>query len=139
MVKKDDTHKPMDDSIRERSEGQPIPTRERTCWAIKQLLSEVEALFPETPYEVGDRDMRGVALVVNFDVSGLEGGDSVVFNSLIEALSSDARVEEIATEDFGFASVRMRSSLRTQDDRTPFGLSEAYSILVEDEFDGGSQ
>lgn len=126
---------PMDDGIRERSVGEAAVNRQRECWAIKTLVGEVLALFPETSAEYSNYNGRNTALDVTFDLTGMEGGDSVVFNNLLCLLDdgADPRVREVITEDYAQALVSMHPDPRTHDLRNPFGIAQAYEALTADD------
>lgn len=132
---------PMDDSVREARVGTPMTNHQRVCGAIKQLVAEFHGLFPETPVEYSNYDGRNTALDVTFDLSPLDADtDRVDATNLLMLLGDPAHNAERRIEDVIVASdmdsvlVSMRSSLRTQDNRDPFGLAEALSVLAgEDE------
>lgn len=129
----DSTPKPMDDTIRENPVGITATNRQRPCWAIKQLVAEVQELFPETPYEISNYDGRNVGLGVTFDLTTLDGGDSVLFNNLMSVLDTDERVAEVITADYDQTFVLMHGRATTQDSRESFGLADAWSILADTE------
>lgn len=135
---------PMDDGIREEARGVPRANHPRVCGAIKQLVSEVTALFPETGMAYDDLDGRNTSLSVTFDFSALdEDTDRVDASYLIRVLidgayNDDPRIWRGSVSDDGSSAyVLMRSSLRTQDNQNPFGLAEALTVLAgEDESEG---
>jgi hypothetical protein len=128
---------PMDTSVREALVGTPASNTKRTCHAIKQLVAEVAGLFPETPVEYSNYDGRNTALDVTFDMSVFHSTGETLFASLLSLVESDERVREVIDEDRKFL-VGMVSSPRLQDSRAPFGLDDAYAVLVglDDEFTG---
>lgn len=128
------TSTPMDPTAPERPEGAPSTNNQRVCGAIKALVAEFHALFPETPVEYSTYDGRNTALAVAFDVSMLSTDEQITLVHLFEAVEVDPRIESVdMAEDQVF--VLMRGSLRTQDLRDSFGLADAYSVLVEDDED----
>lgn len=125
---------PMDDGIREQAVGVPNTNSQRECWAIRTLVSEVLALFPETSVEYSNYNGRSTALDVTFDLTSMQGGDSVIFNNLIGLLDDgDPRVREVITEDYAQALVSMLPDPRTYDLRNPFGIAQAYETLTGDD------
>lgn len=135
MSKNDDKRNaPMDDSIKEAAVGTPATNAPRQCWAMKTLIKEVQDLFPETTYEVSNIDGRNTALDVTFDLTMLDSQARADMLALFVVfdLGNDPRVEQIIGED-GMVLVSFKSNARTQDDRTEFGLADAYSVLVEED------
>lgn len=132
---------PMDDSVREAPMGTPVTNHQRVCGAIKQLVREFHALFPETPVEYSNFDGRNTALDVTFDLTVLDAEtDRVDALNLLHLLGDDAynndpRVEYVlVSQEDSAVLVSMRSNARTQDSPEPFGLAEALSVLAgEDE------
>ncbi len=134
MSKKADAPQPMDATIREEKTGVAKANNQRVCWAIKTLVAEVHALFPETPVKYSDYDGRNTALTVAFDCSELDENTQEVLVSLFRILDTDPRVEDVDfAEDRAF--VAMKSNAVTQDSRETFGLNVAYEILTEGEDD----
>lgn len=130
-------NEPMDAGHPERKEGAPSVNRQRVCGAIKQLVTEVHALFPETPVDYTDYDGRNAALAAIFDASVFDAEDQSLLADLFEAVKTDVRIESVdMAEDQVF--VLVRASLRTQDSRDSFGLVRAHEVLTEDEGYGGS-
>lgn len=137
-MSKSETPKPMDDGIREEAVGVPGTNRQRVCYAIKQLVTEVHDLFPETPVEYSDYDGRNTALAVTFDLTPLDSEDRRALSILLGLLGNpardDMRVGEAITDpDHMAATVSMRANPRTQDIRDSFGLADAWEVLIEDE------
>lgn len=130
---------PMDPRMREQAVGTMAVNRQRECWAIKQLVREVHELFPETGVEYSQYDGRNTALAVTFDLTTMEGGDSVVFNNIMSALATDERVFKVETDDYHSATVFIVPGPRTQDVRDEFGLVTAYEILTEPDEEWVSQ
>lgn len=125
--------KEMDPSIRENVVGEPHVNRQRTCYAIKTLVSEVLAMFPETEYDVAGYNDRNVGLEVTFDTAGLKG-----LYELLSLVEGDPRVAGVYSPDEDTdLTVIFRNSARTQDLRDPFGLDEAWDILEEQAEDEG--
>lgn len=131
--KTDKTPKPMDDSIRERTQGVPSPNRARVAHALKTLVAEMHEVFPETPVEYSNYDRFNAALDVTFDLTGLDAGDSVVFNDLIKMIDGDERVATVLTEDYSQAVVSLHPAARTKDKRDPFGLPAAFGVLMDED------
>lgn len=132
MTKKaEDKTGPMDDSVKEATVGTAATNAPRQCWALKTLVSEVQILFPETPYEVSNIDGRNTALDVQFDLTTLDSQERADLIVLLLSLDEDPRVAEVMGED-GLVLISFKSNALTQDDRTPFGLADAYQILIEE-------
>jgi hypothetical protein len=126
---------PMDPGAREDSTGVVQKNNQRPCWAIKQLVSEVTDLFPETAYLVEGYNERNVGLEVVFDLVDQDG-----LGLLLELLGDpahniDVRIKSVETdEEKGESRVTFHNRARTQDIRDSFGLDEAWLILAgEDE------
>lgn len=100
----------------------------RHAYAMKVLVSEVTGLFPEITYEFGVPRAWGAITTVIFEVDHVEGAAD-----LLRLVSNDERVES-ATYDHreGLFEIALRPSLRTMDSREPFGLPEAWSVMVEE-------
>lgn len=116
-----------------RGTAKATPNRQRQCWAIDTLVAEVLALFPETPVEYSNHNAFNAALGVTFDLTGMDGGDSVVFNNLLDILGTDERVAEVWKADYDQTYVGMRPVAALYDRRDVFGLADAYTILVDGE------
>lgn len=117
------------------SASAPTGNQPRVCYALKTLIAEVSALFPETTVETGDVDGRNTALSATFTT------DNADFLLLMDVLDlTDPRVESVAVDDQTKSTkVKMRSNPRTQDSREPFGIGEAWLILAGDDESGGSR
>lgn len=140
MTKDKNMPKAMDDTISEAAVGVAPTNHPRVCGAIKRLVSEVEALFPETPVEYSNYDGRNTALDVTFDLSSLDEDAAVDLTTLLGLVEADHRVVEVQV-DGTEVLVSMLSSARTQDIRDSFGLAEALHVLADpddvDEDSGG--
>lgn len=134
---KNQTPEPMDDSGPEHKTGVASSNTQRDCWAIKTLVEEFTALFPETGWGTTNYDGRNTALDVTFDLTSLDTQDRADAILLLLAVDSDVRVAEVIGED-GQVLVSFRANPRTQDLRTTFGLAEAWSVLIEEYQIGGS-
>lgn len=114
----------------ERVGAEYLSTQEqpRHAYAMKVLVSEVTGLFPEITYEFGVPRAWGAITTVIFEVDHVEGAAD-----LLRLVSNDERVES-ATYDHreGLFEIALRPSLRTMDSREPFGLPEAWSVMVEE-------
>lgn len=117
--------KPMDASAREQGTGIVVPNAKRECYALKTLVAEVEALFPETVYEASGYDGRNTALDVTFAVYESPG-----LAELLSLVKSDERVMDVTEED-GHVLVEFHPWARTQDSREPFNLASAWLVLAE--------
>lgn len=131
---------PMDASIRENKTGTAATNRQRNCYAMKTLIAEVLALFPETSYEVSNYDGRNVAHDVQFDITSIPDEDQDLFTLLMgmlgdTAYNQDSRITEVIIDPEG-ALVSFRANARTQDLREPFGLADAWEIIVGDSISG---
>lgn len=132
MSKKSDEPTPMDASIRERATGTTASNTQRVCYAIKTLVAEMHALFPETPVEYSDYDGRNTALAVSFDLSPLdeETGTTVLALFTLFDFDADPRIASVDA-DGPVVLISFRANARTQDSREPFGLAEAWEVLTE--------
>lgn len=129
-----DEPKPMDPTTREQLVGEVAVTRERVCYAGKTLVKEFHELFPETPVEYGGYDGRNTALDVAFDLTVLDiPAERDLATALLELCRTDNRVDSVVASDEGQVLVAFHSNPRTQDLRDPFGIAEAFDILVEGE------
>lgn len=132
---------PMDASVRETVTPEIAANAHRKCHAIKQLISEVDALYPEVPTQTGNIDGRNTALDVEFDLTVLDLVDQTLATELLMLVQNDERVAEVLASD-SQVLVSFRSNPRTQDSRASFNLGDAYDILIEKDlggftFDGG--
>jgi hypothetical protein len=121
---------PMDPGAPEVRTPTASTNRRRDCWAIKTLVAEFLALFPETPYETDGYDGRNTALHAQFDLSVLDQPERDTATALLELVETDERVAEVLAED-DYVMVLMHSNPRTQDSRNSFGLGDAYLVLTE--------
>ena len=137
----------MDPSIVENKTPVVVPNNQRVCWAIKTLCEEVWNLFPETPVEYSNHNLRNTALDVTFDLTALDAeADRIDLPNLLPLIKVDPRVADVivSKDDEGFPEyvlVSMRNSARTQDNRESFGLAQALMVMGEDEgffIDGGN-
>lgn len=136
MSRSDKKIEPMDASVKEARIGSALPNNARMCWAMKVLINEVNALFPEAAYEVSNYDGRNTAHDVVFDLTMLDSQDASDLATLFKALgdpamNDDRRIEQVIVED-GQALISFASNPRTQDDRTSFDLAGAHAVLTED-------
>jgi hypothetical protein len=143
MKDKTKAPEPMDPTTREVAQGTPFTNHARVCGAIKQLVKEAQTLFPETTVEYTERDGRNTALGVVFDLTPLDEDstriDAANLFTLLgdKAYGDDKRIDFVAVEKDGSeATVVMRSSLRTQDDPSSFGLADAWSVLTSSSDEG---
>lgn len=116
-------------------EGEPVATayHPRTVMAVEQLIEEVTALFPEVVHEVSIRNPRNEAFGVEF--SNYTDYDDT-FDALMALVAQDHRVRLVGGEETpGVTKVVMHPDPRTQDDRTLFGVQEAYLVLEDGTFD----
>lgn len=134
-----DKSTPMDPTAREgASPGLYVP-RERLPYAMEQLISEVEALFPEVAHTESRRNQRGVAFDVQFDLTGLDADlrdDAITLFDLLgdPAYNEDQRIEEVVTDQLEWeVLVSFRNNVQIMDDRTAFGLGEAWTVLRGDD------
>ncbi len=123
----------MDPSLREGVVGVPATNRQRVCYTIQTLVAEFSDLFPETPVEYSNYDGRNTALDVSFNLTVLpEDGTRQNAITLLYLVSEDERVKQVISED-DVMLVSVWPNPRTQDDRTPFNLGDAYLVLAGDE------
>lgn len=126
---------PMDVSIREAGEGVPVKNTPRICYALKTLVAEIHEMFPETPVEYSGYDGRNTALSATLDLSMLDDDECEDLTTLLTLFDcgADPRIEEVVIEkDDPQVLISMKSSATLQDSREPFGLSDAWSVMVED-------
>jgi len=140
MSKTTEKGQPMDAAIRENTVGTATTNRKRNCYAMNTLIAEVTDLFPETSYEVSNYDGRNVAHDIQFDITSVPDDEQDLFILLMGLLVSsdgshphnaDPRIAEVSIDPEGVL-VSFRASARTQDDRSPFGLADAWEIVVDD-------
>jgi len=134
MTKKDNAPVPMDAGAAEGDAPAMYKPNDRNCYAMEQLISEVEQLFPGVIYEVSSRNPRGVAFDVTFVPAD---GTDPDFRLLLELLgdpayNTDPRIEYVIPGSDGVL-VSFRTNPHTMDDRSPFGLAEAWSVLSGEE------
>lgn len=124
---------PMDTAIVENKNPVAATNRQRPCYAIKTLVAEVQALFPETSYEVSNYDGRNTGLDVMFDMTSIPEDVADGAGLLISMVDSDPRVELtiVGSDDVQGVLVSIKPGPRTQDIRDSFGLAEAWSVLSE--------
>lgn len=141
MAKKpsnNDGPQPMDSSAPERKSGEVATNNQRVCYALVTLNNEVNDLFPGGPIPTFDHpDGRNTMLAVEYDTSMMDEDDRIDFTALMSLLKdgvrTDRRLESVTIDDVEqMVYVEMRSSLRTQDDRTEFGLAKALHVLSGD-------
>lgn len=131
----------MDPGARETKTPEGVVRQPRPCWAIKTLVEEFRALFPETPVEYSNYNQFDTALDVTFDLSMLEPVEvydvAMMFNLLGDpATNRDPRIDVVITGGEHHEAqvlVSMRANARTQDSREPFGLADAWSVLTGEE------
>jgi hypothetical protein len=124
---------PMDATVVERpaAEVGAASNNERVCYAIKTLVSEFRALFPETPVEYGDLNGRNVALSVTFDLTTVDNDEAILAARLLGLVDSDVRVASTTVEDTA-TMVEMLNDPRFYDIRDSFGLAEGWSVMAEE-------
>lgn len=132
--KKDTAPEPMDARVKEHAVGVAPTNHHRVCWAIKTLVAEFRALFPETPVEYSNIDGRNTALDVTFDLTEVDADEREAAAQLLQLVDTDKRVEDVIVGDKDMKDqvlVSMFSSPRTQDSRAPFGLGDSWVVLTE--------
>lgn len=130
----DKKNEPMDKTAREGEVAMHV-AQPRNAYALDQIISEVEGLFPGVGYEVSHRNQRGVAFDVQFDLSTItpeDRNDFVILMGLLDdpAYNRDMRIESITT-DTEYVLVSFRNDPRTQDSPAPFGLEPAWAVIRE--------
>lgn len=126
--------KVMDPTAKETAVAAPQENAGRACWAIETLREEIEALFPETAHDYSAYNGRNTALGVTFDLSMLDDEDFDIALDVLNLAVSDLRVADVQHDvKEQTVYVEMHSNARTQDSRTPFGLADAYALLIETE------
>lgn len=120
--------KPMDPTVAE----SPVPVstgpRARPAYALRTLISEIEDIAPEIPYELSNYKGFNTALDVSFDLTAVPEVEVPTLVTLLGLVDSDPRVARVEVED-GQGLVSLHANSRTQDLRDPFGLREAYDVL----------
>lgn len=122
-------NKPMDPNV-PYTDNPVNKNRQRTCYAIQTLVAEVDALFPDVPTESSNYDGRNTALDVTFDLTPHDDAERAYLRALLGMIQRDPRVQEVIYDDT-LVLVSMHSNPVTQDSREPFGLDDAYEILIE--------
>ena len=131
MSKKAEKGEPMDKSAPEGNAAMHV-NHERQCYALGQLVTEVEALFPGVGYEFSNKNPRNVFFDAQFDTYSVTEEDRQQFETLLRLIRSDERVEEVIADSEGVL-VSFRNNVHTMDDRRTFDLADAWIILTEDE------
>lgn len=128
MAKNSAATAPMDDTVQEVSgKGRVSTNNQRNVYALQTLIDEVRELFPETVVETSGYDGRNAAHDVTFT---LDTGDAILAD-LLTRVDDDERVEEVIDDGDMQVLVSFHHNARLQDKRDPFGLSEAFDVLVE--------
>lgn len=102
----------------------------RVAYAIKQLVKEVEELFPETPVTYGNINGRNTALSVEFDLTSLDKSEREALTNLAGLVESDPRVLDVLPLSESVL-ITLRANPVTQDSREPFGLADALHVLAD--------
>lgn len=132
---------PMDAKIKEVLNPKPAANNRRVCWTLKTLVAEFAELFPETPVEYSNYDGRNTALDVTFDLTVLDEADRATVIAMFSLFDSDSdsRIAAVITDGHwpegvdGAVLIGIQPGPRTQDSREPFGLGDAYMVLIEAE------
>lgn len=121
---------PMAGAIHEAGQGFAEPLEPRQCYAVEQMVDEVRSLFPDIPADHSNFDVFNASLDVLFDTSVLSEEDRAVLEAIFTnyALDQDPRIDAIIVGPEGIL-VSMYPSARTKDNRDPFGVDEAFTIL----------
>lgn len=123
---------PMDANAPEVSgEGRVSSNTARNVYALDTLVAEVLELFPETDISVSDVDGRNAAHDVQFSYS--EGGSEL--ESLLTLVGDDERVNEVLIDETSVL-VAFTHNARLKDNREPFHLGDAFSVLTDPEDEG---
>lgn len=117
---------PMDDTVTEVAEPTPHANRQRECYAMTTLVSEVAALHA-TSHQPMDYDRFNAAL-------------TVVFNDLPEDVQTclvlaqaDERIGQVLVGlDGDTTTVYFKGVATLKDSREPFNLADAYTIISAD-------
>lgn len=122
---------PMDADAPERAVAAPTANRQRECYAMMTLRSEVETLFPETSISFGDPDGWGVKHEIIFDMSMLDEAEFKSASLLLSMSLLDDRVVAFAKdEEEQSMAVEFVTDRRYRDSRETFGLDDAWLILT---------
>lgn len=127
---------PMDPGAREGDNPGVSAHTPRVAYALKTLVAEVLALFPETPVEYSHPDGRNTQLGVTFDLTALpDEDDRENFSALLRSVRLDARVEEVRVyaEEMQLY-VQLFSRPRTQDDRSTFSLGDIWLSMADEDY-----
>lgn len=126
----DNGPQPMDPGGPEPTSAPRSPNRRRSAYAITTLVSEIEQVFPGISHEVSNYNGFNTALDASFDLTSVSEDEVATLTTLLSMLDSDSRVARVEIED-GQALVSLHSNLRTQDLRDPFGVAQAYEVLIQ--------
>ena len=100
--------------------------RVRVAYALETLIDEVTSLFPETTYDIIDRNGRGTGVSASFSTHECDGLKDLLL--LIE----DPRIEGVVYDHReAIAFVAVWNNPRTMDSREPFNLADAWLVLSE--------
>ena len=124
---------PMDPSVPVSKTGVETMPAKRSAYSLEVLIAEFTGAFPETNFETGSEDGRGVSHSVLFDLSMLASADLALFRDLVKATEVDDRIEYVIVDN-DQAEIGLWQNPRLRDSREPFGVDEAILALAE----GGS-
>lgn len=124
---------PMDPSAMEGS-AEMHQNTPRIPYAMEQMNSEVETIFPDVTYEYSNRSPRHVAFTVRYTLA--DEDDQKHLNLLLEwladpAYNEDPRIMRVLTDREG-AEVTFVTNATFMDSRDPFGLIEAHGVMNEE-------
>lgn len=104
----------------------------RLAYALSVLTEEIKGVYPDLPVTPDDYNGWGVALSVSVDTTVLGDEDRSRLITVLDILGADARVAEVINED-GQTYVRVHADPMRQDNRAPFGVAGALTVLDDSE------
>lgn len=110
------------------------PYSARNCWALEVLVEEVVALYPEVDVTTTDVTSRKVGIEVTFGGWDADHEENEpLLPAVLACVEGDSRVAEVTETGTQGVSVRMHANPVTMDQRDPFGIRDAYTIMLDGE------
>lgn len=134
-----DKSKMMDPGMPEGEAPDRYRPNERMPYAMEQLIAEVADLTDsDVPYQESNRNQRGVAFDVQFDTSLLDSDTREMFGLLMGLLvdpahNNDDRIKHVDVDEQDGVLVSFANNVQVMDDRTPFGLADAWAVMNGDD------
>src|SRR6478735_1695703 len=101
--------------------------RERMRYSLKQLIKELQEVFPEAEFEVSDSNELGVAHTVTFS-----GKPAEWLGQFLDEIENDERVRTTDSDyqdDLIVTSVSVKDSNRLSDKKDEWGIKGAADLL----------